>query len=188
MNKEQLIRRIVQIEWDMFQRVRSAVPAPCQVQPEAFKRIRESVYETWSEEALLSCRLDFEEALHHGRNLLMEKYAQMDQLMTAPENPLIDAIVGIETQWQDEIRCTYPALFKRVCRSTDPYNDGRNFPIYLKGELRSYSDRTIELYHKEVIEASERNENLALKSLEMLVKKGGYGGLAHAEGHLCKVE
>jgi len=173
----------------MFQRVKSAVSAPCQLQPEAFKRIRESVYETWSEEALVSCLDDFETARQNGRNLLTEKYAQMDDLITsARENPVIDQIVAIEAQWQDEIRRSYPALYNRVCRSTHPYNDGRNFSVYLKGELQTYSDRTIELYYQEVSRALERNENLALKSLETLVKKGGYSGLSHAEGHLSKIE
>jgi len=189
LNREELIRLIVEIEWDMFQRVKTAVSAPCQLQPDVFKRIRESVYETWSEEALLSCLLDFEKALQNGRNLLTEKYAQMGDLITAArENPVIDQIVIIETQWQDEVRGSYPALYNRVCRSTHPYNDGRNFSKYLKGELQTYTDRTIELYYQEVSRALERNENLALKSLEILVKKGGYNSLSHAEGHLSKIE
>ncbi len=189
MNKEELIRLIVEIEWDMFQQVKSAVFAPCQLQPAVFKRIRESVYETWSEEALQSCRIDFEEAQQEGKNLLTEKYARMDDLISAiRENPCIEQIVITETQWQDEIRCTYPALYNRVCRSTNPYNDGRNFSIYLKGELQTYSDRTIELYYQEVIKALKRNENLALKSLEILVKKGGYRDLAHAEECLSNGE
>lgn len=187
MNKQELIRGILDIEWDMFQEVRSAIPAPCQLWPEAFKRIRGSVYETWTEEALQSCRHDFEDAQHDGRNLLTEKYARMDDLLgPARGNPLIDQIVVIETQWQDEIRQNYPALYNRVCRSTKPLNDGRNFSVYLRSELQTYGDRTIELYHQAVIKALARNENLALKSLEILVKKGGYRDPAHAEEYLSR--
>lgn len=189
MNKDELIRLIVEIEWDMFQRVKSGVFAPCQLQPEVFKRIRGSVYETWTEEALESCRRDFEEAQYVGRNLLTEKYAQMDDLLgPVRENALIDRIVAIETQWQDEIRRNYPTLYNRVCRSTNPFNDGRNFSVYLRSELQTYSDRTIELYHQAVTRALSRCENLALQSLNILVKKGGYRNLHHAEEYLSKDE
>jgi hypothetical protein len=188
-NKQELIRGILDIEWDMFQEVKSAIPTPCQVWPEAFKRIRGSVYETWTEEALQSCLQDFEEAQHDGKNLLTEKYAHMDDLLGPPrENPLIDEIVIIETQWQDEIRRNYPTLCNRVCRSTNHFDDGRNFSVYLRSELQTYSVRTIELYHQAVIEALARNENLALKSLEILVKKGGYCDAGHAEAYLSKDE
>jgi hypothetical protein len=186
-NKQELIRAILDIEWAMFQEVKSAVPAPCQLYPEAFSRIRGSVYETWTEEALQSCHRDFEKAKHDGRNLLTEKYARMDDLRGPSRgNNLIDKIVAIETLWQDEIRLNYPALYNRVCRSTQPFNDGRNFSVYLRSELETYSNRTIELYHQAVIKALASNENLALRSLEILVNLGGYRDPAHAEEYLAR--
>ncbi len=189
LDKPKLIQAIVDIEWDMFQRVKSAVPTPCQLRPEVFRRIRESVYETWSDEALRSCQIDFEKAKRDGRNLLTEKYAHMDHLIArADEDPLIDQIVNIETRWQEEIRRNYPTLYNRVCRSTNPSDDGRNFSIYLRSELQTYSRRTIELYHQTVIKALARNENLAFQSLETLVKKGGYRDACHAEVYLSRDE
>lgn len=187
MNKQEIIENILNIEWNMFQQVKSAIPAPCQLLPEVFRRIRGSVYETWPEEALQSCLLDFEKAQQDGRNLLTEKYAQMDDLIAPTQrNPLIDIIVAIETHWQEEIRRNYPALYNRVCRSTNPFNDGRNFSVYLRSELQTYSDRTIDFYYQGVSKALENNDNLALKSLEALVKKGGYRDLNHAEEDLSK--
>jgi hypothetical protein len=185
--RRELITSILRIEWNMFRRVKSSVPAPCQLQQESFQRIRESVYETWTTEALQSCRLDFEEAERMGRNLCTEKYAQMEGLMPpSRNNPLVDRIVAIETRWQDQIRRNYPALYSRVCRSTSPFHDGRSFSIYLASEILTYSDRTISLYYRGLKEAAEKGENLALKSLESLVKKGGYCDVAHAEEHLSK--
>ena len=189
MNIQKIIRRIVDIEWAMFQQVKSAIPAPCQWQPDVFKQIRTSVYETWAVVALESCCLDFEIALKDGRNLLAEKYALMDGLIAPTrQNPLIDQIVVIESHWQDEIRRNYPTLYERVCRSTNPFGDGRNFSIYLRSELQTYSDRTIKLYWQAVTKALERKENLARKSLEILVKRGGYRDLTHAEQHLSENE
>jgi hypothetical protein len=188
-NKQELIRNILDIEWDMFRRVKSSVPAPCQLQQESFRRIRESVYETWTDEALQACHLDFEKAQRAGRNLCTEKYAQMEgRISRARVNPLIEHIVVIETRWQDEIRRNYPALYRRVCRSTSSFHDGRSFSIYLASEIQTYSDRTIELYYRGMKDALEKGENLALKSLELLVKKGGYSDVAHAEEHLSKAE
>lgn len=185
-NKRNLIRCILDIEWSMFRRVKSATPAPCQLQQEAFERIRSSVYETWTEEALESCRLDFEQAQRAGRNLCTEKYACMDGLIWPRDNhPLIDKIVEIETGWQDQIRRDYPALYNRVCRSTYEFQDGRNFSVYLACEIRTYSERTIQLYYLGMKEAMERGENLALKSLEQLVRAGGYRDVAQAEKHLA---
>jgi hypothetical protein len=187
LNRREIIENILDIEWKMFQQVKSAIPASCQLMPEAFRRIRGSVYETWSEEALKSCLLDFEKAQQDGRNLLTEKYAQMDGLITpVQKNPLIDEIVAIETDWQKDIRRNYPTLYNHVCRSTNPFNDGRNFTVYLRSELQTYGDRTIDLYYKWVSKALENNDNLALKSLDALVKKGGYRDIEHAEEVLSK--
>ena len=187
LNKQKTIENILEIEWHMFQRVKSATPAPCQLLPEVFQRIRGSVYETWPDEALESCLIDFEKAQRDGRNLLTEKYAQMDNLIAPMQrNPLIDAIVAIETRWQEDIRRNYPALYNRVCRGVNPFNDGRNFSVYLRSELQTYSDRTIDFYYQGVNKALENNDNLALKSLEALVKKGGYRSIDHAEEYLSK--
>ena len=79
-------------------------------------------------------------------------------------------------------------MYERVCRSTNPFGDGRNFSIYLRSELQTYSDRTIKLYWQAVTKALERKENLARKSLEILVKRGGYRDLTHAEQHLSENE
>ena len=140
------------------------------------------VYEMWTNEMLESYLNDLKTAQKNGRNLLIEKYARMDNLIPPLNtNPLIDKIVEIETMWQEEIRNKYPAIYNRVCRSTDPARDGSNFSIYLQCELETYSDNTLELYYKNSKSAFDRGENLALRTLERLVKKGGYNDLDHAE-------
>jgi len=99
MNSQQdTIKKILDVEWDMFQRVKSTGgPAPCQSAPDTFKKIRGSIFETWSPGMLASYLEDLKQAVDEGRNPLAEKYARMDNLIPSmSRNPLIDKIVEIE--------------------------------------------------------------------------------------------
>ncbi len=177
-----LITQILDIEWRMFQAVKSVSPASCQSQPETFKKIRGSIFEGWSKEMLESYLDDLKLALETGRNLITEKYARMDNLIPPLKvNPLIDKIVSIETAWQKELNEKYPSLYKRTCRGTDPVQNESNFAIYLKSELETYSDRTIELYYLETKKAYDSKKNLAVLALDSMVRKEGYRNIEHAE-------
>jgi len=177
-----LIAQILDIEWRMFQVVKSASPAACQSQPETFKKIRGSIFEGWSKEMLESYLDDLKLARKTGRNLITEKYARMDNLIPPLKvNPLIDKIVSIEVAWQKELKEKYPSLYARTCRGTDPVQNGSNFSIYLKSELETYSDRTIELYYLETKKAYDNKKNLVALALDGLVRKGGYRDIEHAE-------
>ena len=181
------IQQILNIEWDMFSRVQSATPAPCQSAPDSFKKIRGSIYEMWSEEMLESYLDDLETAQKKGRNLVTEKYARMDNLIPPLNtNPLINKIVEIETKWQEEIMEKFPATYDRLCRGKSQARDGSDFSIYLRCEMETYSDKTIELYYQHIKEALDNNENTAISSLQRLVKKGGFDDLLHAEDYLKK--
>jgi len=180
-----IIEQILDIELYMFQRVKSSGPAPCQSVPDNFRKIRGSIYEMWTKEMLESYLNDLKVAQKKGRNLVTEKYARMDNLIPPLNtNPLIDKIVEIEAKWQEEIEVKYPAIYNRMCRSTNPAQDGSNFSVYLKGELETYSDNTLELYYENAKKTLEKGENLALRALERLIKKGGYNDLDHAENVL----
>ncbi|MBW2003178.1 MAG: DUF4125 family protein [Deltaproteobacteria bacterium] len=186
--KTETIKKILDKEWYMFQRVKSlGGPAPCQSAPEAFRKIRGSIFETWSSEMLASYLEDLKRALNEGRNLLAEKYARMDGLIPPlSTNSLINKIVEIETRWQEEARKKYPAIYFRVGRGTGAANDGSNFSIYLRSELETYSDKTLSLYYERIRRALDKGENPAILSLETLVKKGGFKNLEHAENILAR--
>ena len=182
---EQLITDILDMEWAMFQRVHSESPASCQSMPDNFRKIRGSLFAACSREVLASYLSDLTIGQAQGRNFLVEKYARMDnRIPRLNDNPLIDIIVNIETAWQEDIKFRYPALYDRVCRSTDAIDDGSNFSIYLRSELETYGDRTIELYLDHVKQAWEKGESLAEISLQQLVRKCGYRDLDHAENYL----
>jgi len=171
----------------MFQAVRSATPAACQQSPEQFKRIRISLFSTWSEVLLASYLNDLEQARDLGRNLMMEKYARMDGMVEqSVRHPAIAPIVKIEQQWQREIERRYPMLYRRVCRKNNSRGDGSDFSKYLQSELETYSLETIEQYFSHVNQAYKENHNLALQALDYLVRSNGFSDIEHAEQSLGK--
>ena len=181
-NRENLIAAIVEVELEMFISVKSNEPAPCQQQPDAFRDIRTSIYEFWSEETLESYFKDIIAAQSLGRNLFTEKYARMDNLIPPlNDDPLIGKIFDVEVKWQEEIREKYPALYSHVGRNVDSKESESDFANYLRCELETYSHNTLELYYENLQQALARGENFAETSLERLALKGGYKSLAHAE-------
>ncbi len=182
---QEFVKQILALEWVMFIRVKSDRPAPCQSAPGNFKTIRGSIFDTWTDEMLASYMNDLVDARDHGRNLLTEKYARMDNLLDLlSANPVIEKIVAIECKWQKEIQNNYPALYAQCCRRTDQTGDGSDFSVYLQSELETYSDHTLGLYYDNIKNADDSQKNLALDALQRLVKKSGYKDLAHAETHL----
>ncbi len=182
---EDAINQVLDIEWNMFQQVKSEEPSACQNQPDAFRDIRRSIYMTWTEEMVESYLEDLKLAQKNGRNLLTEKYARMDGIIPPINmNPLIDLIVIIEEEWQNELSEKYPAVYNQVCRNVSSAQNGSNFEVYLRSELETYGDRTIELYLEHIRNSLKNGENLAEKALEKLIIEGGYRDLDHAESYL----
>ena len=85
MTKQEKIEKLIQMEWEDFQKVNNeGGRASCQDDPETFFIMRRSHFAPWTEE-LIDCVLaDMNRAHEQGRNLVMEKYAWM-MASTAPE-------------------------------------------------------------------------------------------------------
>lgn len=187
MQKDALLENILDLEWDMFVRVKSAHPVSCQRSPDRFRTIRKSVFGMWTEDMLSAYLEQLRAAKAQGRNLLTEKYARMDELIPPlTENPLIGTIIKINEKWQRTLQQQYPALFERCCRGTDPTGDGHNFSVYLCSELETYGDRVIELYYLNVQSAEEQKRNLSEEALLRLVQASGYRDLEQAETALSE--
>lgn len=91
------IDQILDIEWAMFQRVKSASPVPCQSAPTSFRKIRGANFEMWTDAMLKSYLSDLEAAHKKEKNLITEKYARMDGLIPPLNNTLISEIAMIES-------------------------------------------------------------------------------------------
>lgn len=187
MEKDALMERVLDLEWEMFVRVKSDHPASCQSAPDKFRAIRGSVFATWTADMLAAYLVQLLEAKVQGRNLLTEKYARMDNLIPPlTEDTLIDDIDDISVYWQFELQKMFPALCRCCCREVNDSADGSNFSVYFRGELETYGERTLELYYQNVLSAYEQNRNLTAEALLGLVQKSGYRDLEHAESCLSE--
>jgi hypothetical protein len=179
---DRLMQEILDREWEMFQEVKSASYASCQNSPDTFRQVRGSIFQLWPRELKAAYLIELTKARQSGRNLITEKYARMDNLIPPLNtNPVIDKIVEIETEWQEEIRKKYPALYQRCCRSTDKTDDGMNFSVYLRCELETYGDMALDIYFQWVYKAKQLGINYSLNMLNNIVLKSGFKDVEEAE-------
>jgi hypothetical protein len=186
-NKQELIQEVIDLELDMFLKVRAREPVSCQENPEAFRFHRGVLFSVWSEAALESYRDDLVRANAEGLNLMTLKYARMENsIPPLSENPLIDRIVEIDITWAKELAEKYPKLHSRGRPIDEDGSRGTSIKTYLRGELETYSDNTLALYYQNQTQALEQKENLAEKVLLATAAGAGYGSLQEAEDGLSE--
>ena len=188
MEKEKIIEKILEKEWKYFSNLNNiGGRADCQDNREDFIIMRKSQWETFNEETLLS----YLEDLNSKNNPLFQKYAQMmkynlpeeyekikDILEKASEekNDLVNKIMFIYMEWEKEFFERYP-IFSSMGRplySSEDDNIETSIETYLRGELLSYSEKTLKLYLNYVIDNKEKNINLAIKNMDNLARMQGF--------------
>lgn len=205
MSHKELIDKIVAIEWPMFFGVNNeGGKASCQMDPQTFKIMRESQYETWSNELLQSYLEDLEKAREAGRNVMTEKYARMME-RTAPEEyarikarlpeidplvqKLVDEIVAIHLRWKEELDKKYPNLSERgrALRKEDDNRFGQpSLETYMRAELQSLSPKSAEIYHRDTMQRVAENRSEAEENLLNQVRQYGFTSLEEANEHIGK--
>lgn len=202
--KEEFIAKIVAIEWKMFQAVTNiGGRAACQENHVTFNIMRSSQAMAWSEPALASYLEDLAAAEAQGRNLLTEKYARMMEFTTPEEyarirqqlppleqetRALIDQIAEISLAWTAEIDAKFPYIRKRgrPASAADDTPDTTSIETYLRGELATYSPRTLALYYQNILEQTAKNINGAQIVLEAMMQRYGFHSLAEANDAIRK--
>jgi hypothetical protein len=182
--KQEIIKEILGIELEMFLTVRTQQRSSCQDYPESFKRHRRIQFTAWSEPTLKSYLNDLKEAVEKGTNLMTIKYARMDNLIPAEnKNPLIDRIVEIQYGWQKEMFKRYPYLMGGARPLSTEEDSARktSFETYLRGELETYSDTTLELLYKDMSEKLRRGMNMSEEVYGYLAGEMGYSSIDDAE-------
>jgi hypothetical protein len=188
MEKEKIIEKILEKEWKYFSNLNNiGGRADCQDNREDFIIMRKSQWETFNEETLLS----YLEDLNSKNNPLFQKYAQMmkynspeeyekikDILEKASEEKtdLINKIMFIYMEWEKEFFERYP-IFSSMGRplySSEDNDIETSIETYLRGELLSYSEKTLKLYLNYVIDNKEKNINLAIKNMDNLARMQGF--------------
>ena len=200
--KEALIANVIELEWNMFQHVSNiGGKASCQENPDTFKIMRYSQAVSWSEDTLKSYLKDLTFAQENKRNLLTEKYARMMKYTSPLEyaniehrlpslDPeiflLIDKIVKIVLVWEEELSVKYPNILKkgRPISSTEDSMFVTSVETYLRGELMTYSQRTLEFHYKNVFNQQTENINGSEITLSYMIKHYGFNSLEEANKKL----
>lgn len=190
---------LIDTEWELFHSVTNeGGKADCQNDPETFYIMRRAQFTCWSEELVESWHNDLICAQNCGRNLLSEKYAWMMR-QTAPfefgrishllrfpsiaSEQMIEEIVETEVKWMEEYEKQYPfmASGNRPVHSADDTEYSTSFETYLRGELYTYSEKTLKLYLEMIKKLSAENKSLAVIVMDAMVKAYGYKNIDDAE-------
>jgi hypothetical protein len=182
--KKELIDRILAVELSMFFTVRTVGRSACQDHPEEFRRNRTAQFSTWSEKTLASYLEDLISAEEKGKNLMTMKYARMgNQIPCLNDDPLIEKIVTIQTAWQKDLAARYPYLMGRA-RTIESRQDTdwqTSFETYLRGELETYSGKTLSSLYEETQRYEQNHQSMNQKLYEFLIQDLGYESLEEAE-------
>ena len=204
--KEELVDAIVRLEWNAFDKVENeGGRADCQNDWNTFSVMRKSQYLAWPKELLESFYVDFVEANDRNWNLITEKYGRMMESTTPEEyakiadrfpvcseqkRAIVDQIAEIQVEWMEAFAKEYPYMAgnaRTIRKETDnPWNT--SYETYLKGELLTYSDRTLSLYGRWIVSLKQADENLAKQIMTNTALLYGYASLDAAEEALAKQE
>ena len=155
--RSRLLDEIIERELAMF----LATPneggtASCQERPDTFRLMRKMAHGTHGEDYLESYLQDLIQAEFDKRNFMLEKYARMDnRLPPISYNPLLDKIADAEQKFLEEAIPLTNGMIRP--------ESAANFRNYLRCELETLSDRTLELYYKEIEQALRENVNPVLQ-------------------------
>lgn len=200
--KEDLIARIVDIEWRMFVNVPNiGGKAACQEDYPTFEINRFSQFMNWSDAALESYLGDLTEADRNGINLLTQKYARMMKSTSPAEYallehlippvdpevpPLIEQIVEIVLGWEETLAQKYPHIMQRgrPLHCSDGTPSVTPLETYLRGELTTYSPRTLRRYYENILKQKSENLNGSEVTLNHLIRRYGFNTLEEANERL----
>lgn len=200
MEKEKLIDEILEKEWNYFSNLNNiGGRADCQDNREDFIIMRKAQWLTFNEETLLS----YLEDLNSKNNPLFQKYGQMmkynspkeyEKIKNLLEQPssqkldLLEKIIEIYMKWEEEFFKAYP-IFSSMGRplySKQDDDEDTSIETYLRGELLSYSEKTLASYLKYILEMKNKNINLAIKNMDNLASMQGFENSQDVENYYTK--
>ena len=198
------VEDIVAEEWRQFQQVHNeGGRASCQDNWEEFRRQRSSQFLAWPEKLRTSYHQDLLEAAIAGRNLLTEKYAwmmretaperfaAMEQLLPAvseEKKQLVEQLVACHVAWAEEFAARFPlyAGTGRALRAQDAWPGQTAIETYVRGELTSYSERTLQLYADFAARCQAEGKNLTKEIRDNIARSLGLTGSEEAEAMLAR--
>lgn len=194
-----LLASVIRTEWDFFDQVKNeGGRASCQDDWDTFSLMRKSQFLTWPQSLLYSYGNDLLNARRNHWNPITEKYARMMEstaparyqeikdtlpLISAQKSKQIGEIIPVQVAWMEEFHKKYPnlGLQTRLIHTYEDTEEETSFETYLRGELGTYSDATIALYHEFIFRLVGEGKNLTHMTMEHTVRLYGYSSLDDAE-------
>lgn len=199
---ESIADQILDIEWEMFGAVQNiGGRASCQDDQATFRLQRGSQLRAWTPDMQKSYLGDLIAARNEGRNPLAEKYGYMMEHtspaeyekisadlppVSAEKKALIAGIAEIQVRWLKELSRRYPYVTgngRPITEGEDSIFD-TSFETYLKGELATYSEKTLEYYAAYVRELLQQGSNLNEMILKNTCLSYGYSSIEDAENRM----
>ena len=197
--REALIDEVIEREWEQFQYVKNeGGRASCQDDHETFVIMRKSQFMNWTQELLESYSQDLIEAEAAHWNLLTEKYARMME-STAPERyaeladilpkrskeriQMQEEMIAQQIRWEEDFAVKFPGVAStgRMIHTSEDTPWDTSIETYARGEISTYSDRTVGLLKKLYDQMATDHENLSEKTLRNMTALYGYESLEEAE-------
>ncbi|MEG0368167.1 MAG: DUF4125 family protein [Coprobacillus sp.] len=194
-----MIDEIIKREWKYFTKVSNVGGrAKCQDDFDTFYKQRTAQFKAY-DEMTLKCYLDdlkrYEDI---NFNPMMLKYAYMmkssdpksyqelESCLPKKDSmvlELIDTIVEFEVIMREEFDAQYPhiASLSRHAHSSDDQEDDVSFETYLRGELMTYSPKTLYHYGQMIVDMLNKGINMITLIQEETVRLYGYQSLDDAE-------
>lgn len=189
------INTIIDYEWHFAQESKNKdTIAFCQKDLATFQVIRSSQILAWNDELRESYLEDLEIANRIGKNLIAEKYERIAAYTHHEENKMrifhfqdhsehrnnfTNKIVEIQVEWIKEFIKEYPSLRSNLNivhgLEDTPYNN--SVETYLKGELDTFSDKTLFQYGRYIVQLKAEKNNLTEMILANIAKTYGFESL-----------
>lgn len=196
MDREKIIEQILFYEWKMMISI-TAIDDPegCREKPLTFKIMRESQHLVWSDDTLSSYLADLELAESKRVNMVAERYAHMMRVTNPLEYEqvkrdlrplskeairLVETIMGIFSEWNRDVDKRYPNI-RSLGRPTSEDEQWTSVDTYLKGELLTYSVKTLSLCLQDIYRARAQSVNMSEMMLFNMARFYGYQSLDDME-------
>lgn len=172
-----LINEIVEYEWNMFTNLKNiGKRANCQDNYTYFKLMRESQYFTWNTETLTSYLSDLKIAKENNYSLLELKYAFMEEnididlfnsfkdrlpKISNERKNIQEEIIKLQVSHMEEYSKIYPNVTSnmRNIYSVLDTEDSVSYETYLRGELSTYSEKTLYNYGRMLAQYELEDKN-----------------------------
>ena len=196
-----LIEDLIAREWAFFDQVHAlGGRASCQDDHTTFYIMRCSQFLTWDRSVLESYGEDLRAAESAGRNPIAEKYGYMMQWtdpayfranlagrlpeISAAKLAAVEEIAARYARWHQSAKALYPAFVGRGRPETGVDSETTSSDVYLRGELLTYSEKTLLLLREMTAARAAAGRNPIVEIFEHTAQFYGFDSLRAAEDSL----